>query len=294
MTTCRPSPRRPASAASLTLAFGLAAASLSAEPVLLEVEYETGKRYVQENAQDMDVTLNVLGQSLGTSTRMTQRMAIAVSPRDEGGKVITITYDGIKMESSAMGQRMSYDSDNPDDSGSPLAGALGGLMSEETVIEMDEAGEVVAFRAPGGVAEELVNEEQILQMIGAGMAGGLPSEPVSPGHTWTHKQSTELPQMGSMNTEIEFTFEEVTEVDGRQLAKISYTGTVTGGEAPADSPLPMTFSDDGTIKGKMTLDIAGKQVVDSDTDMSFTMNLGGQEVPAKANNRQRLVSVEDL
>ncbi len=295
MKITRPSSPVAVLAATLTAALGLAAAPVTADPVLLQVDYETGKRYLQESAQDMDVTLNIAGQALGTTTKLTQRMAIAVTPREEGGgKVMTMTYEGIKMDSSAMGQRMSYDSDNPDDSGSPMAAAFAGLLSEEIVIELDEAGEVVSFRAPAGLGEDVINEDQMLQLIGVGMSAGLPTEPVAPGASWTQTHTADLPQMGAMNTEVEFTLDEVKEVDGRQVAIISFTGTVTGGEAPADSPLPMTFGDDGTVKGSMTLDVAGKQVINSVTDMSFTMKLGGQDVPAKANNRQRLLSVEDL
>jgi hypothetical protein len=124
----------------------------------------------------------------------------------------------------------------------------------------------------------------------------LPAEPIAPGKSWTRESSMSLGPLGTVNAKHTYKYEGSENRNGRPLAKISVTATVTyqasKGEAASGLNFQVTKGElkAENAKGIIWFDTTAGRLVDSEMKMhlkgTLTISANGQDYPMELDQEQ--------
>ncbi len=281
---------------SMLVAAALVAQPVAAQKVTLRWKYQAGSEMVYRVKNHQDMIASVGGAMTSDQTQTLRWKVTDVAPN--GDATISMTTERVQIEMQGMGQNVKYDSDSgepPADQQTKVAAAMAGLSytmvvspdgSVKSIQGIDKLREQMLAALPPeqvammqSVAGEMFSDETITRMAQQNVQI-FPDAPVGPGDTWERSFTVSVPVLGSMTTNTTYTLGGTEQRDGRTIATISTSGTMSMG-GDSTSALPMTVDLGATkIDGSIDFDTDRGITVSStmSTNMQMTIDAGGQQM----------------
>lgn len=212
----------------LTLLGGAAKAE---EATLLRWKFKPGESLHFVMTQDITQGMKMGDQPMQMKINQTMDMSMKVEAVDEKGTAtIKQSIDRVRMTVKGP-MAMEYDSaaeKEPEGMGKMLAQAFSAIVKKPFTVKMNTRGMVIDFKMPEGAQEsmnkvapgtgQLMSEESIKQMSEISV---LPEEAIAPEKNWSRKAEMNMPQLGKLAIDSQFTFKGMETRDGKPLAKIA-------------------------------------------------------------------------
>jgi hypothetical protein len=194
------------------------------------------------------------------------------------------TIKRMVMNTTAMGQDISFDSDKPEDMNGEMGQKIKGVVNSEQKVSVDKTGKIVEMQLPDSAGSDMMSS--MLTMSGNLSKGFsyplfslLPAKAVKPGESWTDSASTsEGMKVTYVNT---YTLRGVSgnEITIDVAGKLSQEGTTE------QQGMSIGMNMTGTSKGEAIYD-QKTGILKRDNlnmDMTGTMEVMGQSVPVAMN-----------
>ncbi|MGE0607265.1 MAG: DUF6263 family protein [Pirellulales bacterium] len=277
------------------LAVALAAVSVSHGQTQLKMKFVEGEtlRYIQDMENKMDMgALGKMDQSMG------MEMTMHVDSVDEEGVAqVTQSITRIKMAMvlpPPVDQDVSFDTDEPGELEvenpvlKQMASALTPMIGGKMKMKMSPYGELSDFeldeqltkhfdslpKQPGGGLNAAKMKEMMAQMTQP-----LPKKEIEKGETWQRELKTEMPPLGAMQADYEYTYEGTEE----DLERIGVTGDlrITPDEK---SPFKIEMKDQ-TLDGYLLFDNVAGRMSKAVIKQKFKMEINvGQAITIDADS----------
>jgi hypothetical protein len=261
----------------------------------LRYKFKEGDKFGYVMEQKMKISTSVMGKDVEMNMNQGMDMSWHVLKVDKDGNAeVKMAFSGAKMSMDGPMGKVEVDSKNPkqpdDPIGKILSQTVAALAELEMTFTMDSVGEIKDIKMPEKVKNnlkampgaeamgDLFSDEGLKKMAQGGVV--LPREAVSKGKTWSTKADMKMP-FGKIKGDIQFTYDEAVEKDGKKLEKIALKPNVTIEAAP-NAPLQLKLkSQEG--KGYMYFDnVAGKLAeVDSTQIMEMTVEANNMTIQQK-------------
>jgi hypothetical protein len=235
------------------------------------------QKFKVETTTKVNTTAEVMGQSMETTAdnKTTTLMEVTDIDKDEIKFKSTITQ--MVVNTSAMGQEMSFDSDKNDNSG-PMADMLSPKINKAKKIVIDPKGNVIKQEGDETDEEQLammglqggndaVIELYVAELIGRELKAG----DVVPALVTITKEKLNIRDSGSYT---------VTSVEN-DVASLSYSGTQVMTTTLEQMGMEMQMNSNNTVKTELQMDINTGLVLVRATvlDMNGTVDAGGMQIP---------------
>jgi hypothetical protein len=262
---------------------------------ILRYKFKEGEKFGYVLDQKMKMSTNVMGKDIEMHINQWMDMSWQVLKLDKDGNAeVKVAFSGAKMSMDGPMGKVEVDSKNakqPDDPiGKILSQTVAALAELEMTFTMDSVGEIKDIKMPEKVKNnlkalpgaeamgDLFSDEGLKKMAQGGVV--LPRDAVTKGKTWNTKADMKL-QFGKIKGDIQFTYEEAVDKEGKQLEKIALKPNVTIEAAP-NAPFQLKLkSQEG--KGHVYFDnVAGKLAeVDSTQIMEMTVEANNLTIQQK-------------
>jgi hypothetical protein len=272
-------------AAAILTTIALSSASTQAET--LRWQFSAGQKFSQEMVQDMDSSIELGGQKINTIVKQTIDSQWSVNKVDDQGIAeITQVISRIRMQmdgASGISTKIDTASDDvPKGLAATLAGPLKAMTNAPFEMRMNSRGEVLDVKVAKETIEALRNlpgadklggmfsEEGLVNMIKQGTPS-LPAGNIQVGYIWNSKLSTKLPQLGTMATHTEMTYQGPEQIDGKTQQKISMR--LTTSVAAADNPLVKVSIKEQDASGTMRFDNQAGHISNTEMKQKMVMQM---------------------
>ncbi len=282
-----------------------AEAPRSSKKYSLEGKFQPGIQYMVmqlESKQDMQMD-QAQGPAAAGMTGMVMRQLMVVkmdigTPDPQGCRKVILTYERIRqsMRMGNGGVRFEYDSLQPDKAqASPMGRIFAPLLKTKIEILLGKDDKVISVKGMESMWKAMADEnprmrpmldtmkktfgdESVKKMILGGMEN-MPQHPVAIGDKWEIQNKMDIPFLGEMNIKINMKLLSVAKKDGREIAEIEMTGTVTGTKGKGmevSGVIVKLGAMKITQKGKMFFDLKRGQMIRSDIDQKISMAMQSQ------------------
>ncbi|MCD6339601.1 MAG: hypothetical protein J7M29_09520 [Verrucomicrobia bacterium] len=276
---------RVAAAALGVLFLGLAAFAADRQPESCDLRWKwpVGKELVRRlvTVQDQEITGAGAGP-MRQSVRQEQDMALRVlAARPGGGYELEMEILRVKLQASMGGATiLSYDSEKESLAGAAtnlLAQTMGKLVglklrfltNAKGEVEEVKGGEAALKRIEGSAPapvlqglKKLFSKEGIQQM--GLLPQHMPQREVKVGEKWPVTSEIELPSLGKVRTDLEYTLRGVERHKGRRCALLEYRGTISGTSSTDAAATAMKIDlKSGEIQGKSWFDLERGWMIES-------------------------------
>ncbi len=234
----------------------------------------SGQKFQVVTKTSSTTNIEVMGQSMeNSSTSEFTTIYQVKSAADEGASIVS-TISKIKMNASAMGQEMSYDSEKKDNEG-PLADGMGGFVNKDKNVSLDAKGNVVK-------EDKLEGEDQLSM---SGLALGKTSDFLSPaligkefkaGATWDDSTTTKSDK-GSTTNVGTYTVKSVE----NGVATIEYAGTQKGTTTSEQMGQEITSTMANKVSSVIKADAKTGLITEKNSviDVNVTAEASGMTIP---------------
>lgn len=264
------------------------------EAVLLRWKLQEGESFRLEMKQDLNMKMNVQGQTFDTKMDLTIHMSWAVRKVENGNITLDQTIDRMQMNMTVpfVGEVKidTQEAGKLEGLAKTVADSIMPLVGARITQVMTDRGQITDVSIDPKAAESLARNPQLKDLFsGEGLkklfgqaAGVLPENPVRPGDSWN--QQLEVPsELGKMNMDASYTYRGTEQRDGRELAHIATT-------------VKMAFQGDQVqvknqqASGAIYFDVAAGRMTDTSLDQKLTMTLtvAGQTVDQEVTTRLQL------
>jgi hypothetical protein len=246
-----------------------------------------------------------ISQSGGATTERTQEVALnVVKAREGGGVEIEAEILAQSLESNAAGRTLAtFDSkaDPKTDRTNLVAGPLRKLMANKIKLLTDPSGKVdsveglpeLTKKVTAGASAQaqaltraLLSESALKEL--APMAFGLPNKGVAPGESWAWPMEIPFATV---------TFKDLEDHDGKKLALLEYTGSVTN-VANGQSGAVTIEVEKSSLSGQLWYDPSLGLNVEQTTDSQITMKISSARGSTTSDSTQKstskLVEIGDI
>jgi hypothetical protein len=246
------------------------------EPVELKQRWLPGKKYYQTLRTHQTSKVALGDEKLDQSTSVTLDLSLTVDRQKAGEpKRMTIRYERAAVELNINDQKLGYDSANPGANTDPLglSKTIGATVGKELKLVLDDKDQVTNIenyddfikslppsQVPGMDPAKMYSRSALTEMLQQGGLYSMPGKPVSPGDTWPFNLQLELPGLGKVSVNGNYTFKGMTDHNGTICAEIVASGTLTlvlaDVAAKGDSELAALGAavTGGTVKGSVWFD----------------------------------------
>lgn len=232
--------------------------------------------------QQMETVANFGGnetrQTLGQAMNMSWNVLSAAA---NGDAVINQVVERIRMEmESGPGAKISYDSDNKEQSDNPTVNAMGAvfqkIVGQDFKITMNPNGKVQNVDIPKALIDAIQNsaagasqalDEKTLKEMMKQSAVTLPDNPVKTGDTWNSKQSVPLP-FGQMNINSTMTFVKLDENGDAIIDVVPQISVV-----PSQTAAVKVTLNSSSGRGRVTFDVENGRVLKSELVLSMKLDM---------------------
>jgi hypothetical protein len=293
-----PATRFTITSVAVLFAAGLAAAApLPSEDGALRYKFKEGMKvkytYEEKNAGDFIVA----GTATKTETRAVYDLTWQVTRVGKDGTAsITQVVDRVRMDTTAGGTRISYDSSVPngaaDELTKVLAEAFGVLVGAETTLTIDARGRIegvkhseklardIAGLSPGATgAAQAFSEPGVRRMFGQCLPV-LPEKAPATGQTWESKLEAKLAGFGNFTMDNKHTYEGSATLAGRKVEKVVTKPTLGLTADPGMGTVKLLDQD---AKCTSYIERASGRLIETTCAQKFDMEMtmGGQTITLK-------------
>lgn len=263
---------------------------IAQEKYKLKYDYPDGK-YEMLMKTDMDTVMD-MGMKITTNQKQEQHINVVSEPRAaDGTRKVSMEWTRMIVESSAMGQKQSYDSANEKDKDSPLK-MLGGMVGAKLTMTMDKDNNVLKVDGIDEFWDKLTKdmgemEKAMMSAMKEQLTGSMtnnfdsfkeamPNKEVAVGEKWTNKTKSEIPMLGKVDAEVQSELKNIATKDGAKIAEISSVSEIKSDEHEVEmGPMKMKFENvEIKTNGVLLLEIESGLVTSNiaDTEMKMTMS----------------------
>lgn len=213
----------------------------------LTVNFQPGStyHYVQNSVIGMEMNNPVSDGKIKMDGGMEMDFLYRASEHEKGVKV-DMEIERFAMHTSSNGvQMMSYNSAEPSETPSPLAGAIKPLLEMRCYAIYDSKGQALEF---GGMDESLAQaaqlgmDKEMFEKMFSDLTDMAPQDSVSIGDKWSYSSKVPMGQMGApIEMLIDCELQKVEQVKGRTLATVAYVADLSAAsDADSETPLKVT------------------------------------------------------
>lgn len=286
----------------LGLAAGVLAGGAASAQVKLERKYIPGTSTTTQLENSTRQILTIGPQDVETKSSRFLISTARVGNRQEDGTLPIVTqFDKLQAETSFPGGiKLSFDSGDPGKKADnallePVLDLFRVMARTKTTMTLDKGNQVKAITFEGAPQNEvgeafksLFDAEKRKAAVLRELST-LPSQPVKPAETWTHKSESDLGGGQTLTLDTKYEYVGTESKDGRTLDRITLKTTdVTYSMDPnADSPLKVTGSElkVASSEGAILFDRERGAVVETTSKIHITgtlkLLLNNQELPGK-------------
>ncbi len=236
-------------------------------------------KYEMNMIMKMNLTQEMMGQTMDITSNATSVNTVAVKQADANGFVLTNTLSKMKMTGAAMGQEMSYDSENPADKDSQIGQVLGEKIGSTSEVSFDNNGKLT------GVKKDPKEKDNagagMGSMMGAGnddSKGGLGlflanfnSGSAKVGDTWTDSTGDK-----ETKTVTAYSIKDIK--DGNTV--VSFVSNITVSKTQETNGMEIVVNMTGKSTGESTYNADGVLTQStSNTEMTGTTEVMGNSIP---------------
>lgn len=239
-----------------------------------------GQKYVVENKISTKSSTEMQGQSMEANADVTSTYSIEVKEENADNYKLTNAITGLKMNTSQMGQEMTFDSEKKEDLDGPIGSALKDYINKPKDVVVDKSGKLIPQKKDD--KEEPANDvaSMISKQLGDPDATGYGAEMafdslpknIKAGSTWTRTTNN-----NGIVTTTNYT---VKSINGN-LATLTTNGTIATDAKMEMQGMEITTKTTGKFTGEEIADIT-TGIIQSNTstvDASGIIGVMGQELP---------------
>ena len=285
-----------------------------AGPVELKFKWPVGERVVQDIDMKMNMEISVPNQPAPIKQDMTMGQKYEISVLKEtagGGREVELEFLSTRMMVAMGGKTMvDYDStkkpsnDRKDPATVAFQKTFQNLIGSKIQYFLDASNNVERIEGvdalvnklttggrgdPTAGVKSMFNEGYLKQMIGDSRY--MPSKPVQPGDTWPVQLDISMGELGTMEMNLNFTFQSWEQHGKRTCARLEFQGTVKTKPDQNSKPAGMTMTiQDGNSSGVSWFDpelgIVIETTINQDIKMTMTvpMNQRGKAITQTMTN----------
>jgi len=259
------------------------------ESANLSLKYTPGKVYYTTQSTNM---LMEMGPGMQMNNLMVMRMK-GTSSEHEKGVAVAINYEGMKM-SVKMGENVVAEYDSAKDDNNPqLAKQLDPMLETKFSAIFSKDGKYIGAEG----LDELkldpktgVTKETLESMMKQGSVM-LPNREIKVGESWQAEIKVPMQGVGKMEMNFDEKLVSIDKVDGRDIAKIEFTGKIKPLEMKQNGVVVQIASKE--ITGTILFDLELHQARKTEMNMELVMEAAGQKMSMTAVTTQELTKVED-
>lgn len=251
--------------------------SLTALAQTTKIDVQIGQKFKVETSTKLNSTAEVMGQSMENSTDTKTTVIYEILGAGQDGIKLKNTVTNMKVEASAMGQNMSFDSDKKDNEG-PMADMLSKKINKPTEIILDTKGTIVK--------KEEAEEDGGMGMMSGGSGNETATDLIIPvligkeikvGDSFLDKGAVKKEKYESRDSGT-YTITAI----NNEVASISYTGTQFISAVMEQMGMEMITSSSNTVKSELQMNIATGLILAKATVIESTVSVdaGGMTIPA--------------
>lgn len=231
-----------------------------------------GQKFIQETNGDVVISQEVMGQPVESKIEIKSATTIEVKNVNDTGYSLTYTVTKMKMNMSAMGQNMAYDSDKQDND-STISKSMDKMLNNPQNFEIDKMGKVVSKTEDEN--KELTGNDMMagLQNI-LGVSDAFQAIPLKAktGYNWIDSVNKE-----GTRSNMAYTIKDLKGND----ATVSVKGTVQMSQKAEAQNMEFTNNSTGTLNGELIIDMKTGIIKQRNTtvETTGTMDIMGQQIP---------------
>jgi len=275
----------------ITCAASLTSTSVAeeAQSADLSLKYTPGKIY--DTTQSTNMLMN-MGPGMQMDNLMVMNM-LGHSKEHAKGVEVAISYEGMKMKVK-MGENVvaEYDSEK-EDNNAELAAQLDPLLKTKFSAIFSKSGQYIEAKGLDQLKLDPktgVTKETLESMMKQG-AIMLPNREVKVGESWQAEIKVPMQGVGKMEMSFDEKLVSISKIDGRDIAKIEFTGKIKPLEMNQNGVAVKIASKE--ITGTILFDIELHQARKTEMNMELAMEAGGRKMSMTAITNQELTKVED-
>lgn len=129
-----------------------------------------GQKLEVSNEVKSKITMEMMGQSMEIISNVSMLQAIDVNEKSDSGYAVSATIKKMKMEGSAMGQNMNYDSEKKEDQDSEIGKNFKNKINAIVESQINENGKTTSVKKSATAAEgtDAGNPMAMMQNMGGG------------------------------------------------------------------------------------------------------------------------------
>ncbi len=145
-------------------------ASLNSQGQANKLVLTKGQKLELSNEVKSKISMEMMGQSMEIISNVNMLQAIEVNEKSDSGYAVSATLKKMKMEGSAMGQNMNYDSEKKEDQDSEIGKNFKNKINAVTESQVNENGKTTSVKKSAAEAEgtEGGNPMALMQNMGGG------------------------------------------------------------------------------------------------------------------------------
>jgi len=237
-----------------------------------KIALKKGQKFVQQISGNVVISQQVMGQSIDSKIDMASVNTIEVKDIKDTGYSLAYTITKLKMNMSAMGQDMNYDSDKKDND-STMGKGMSKLLNNPKNIDIDLMGKVTNntkdtndTNSDGDMMTGLQN------MLGNPDAFLVIPSKAKVGYSWSDSVNKDDTKSNTTYT--------IKELKGND-ATVSVKGTMQVSQKAQTQNMEFTSNSTGSFKGDLIVDIKTGIVKqrNSSVETTGTVDIMGQQIP---------------
>lgn len=284
-----------------------AAVPAEAQEVTLAWRFEPGDVWVYRQTMTSRTT-TPRGEATQTQIMRMRQEVLEVEP--DGTADVRTTFLSMRTEMDGPQGRQVYDSEDPDEAAAPGTQVPMGLVGVSLDMTVAPDGRVQSVhgvdefmdRILGSLGEmspeeasqarammdDMFGEDEMLSQLQQAMAI-VPDGPVGPGDTWSGTFEMQLP-FATMRSEYTYELEAVVDREGRRVALIDVTGTMSAVDMDANSPMAGMMSlGPSDMTGTLEFDVDRGIILDTHLDTVMEMEVMGTTMQSESTYAMELV-----
>jgi hypothetical protein len=246
------------------------------------IKLTQGQKYLVETKLTTSSNTQMQGQSMESNADISSTYNIEVNELTAGNYNMTNSMSSIKMNMSAMGQNMNFDSDKKEDLDGEMGSTIKNFINKPNPVVMDKAGNIIISKETDSVKEETANNQTAMilkqmgdpaeQGYGAKMAFIAIPKNAKAGTSWTDSTSND-----GITRITNYT---VKEING-DTATLSISGTEKRETKMEMQGMEINTNTNGKFTGEEIVNITSGVISQNNTtaEASGTIKVMGQEIP---------------